>query len=176
MSYNRVMRRLSVAVAVASAAFVVAGCGGAHHANASMRPGGILASGPAGAGTCRNLHWNRRTHRWTATPIECTGYHPVPVRKQAAPYAYELPIDPSRPEREQWSTFVRTHPVRVGYVVRGIFPRDWVVVAVHPIPLDGQEAAVRGWRGRTNPVWHGRLVLQQVFDGAPYSGRKRSKA
>lgn len=167
------MRRLSVAVAVASAAFVVAGCGGSHHANASMRPGGILASG-----SCGSVHWNRRTHRETIKHFKCSDYHPVPTGKQAAaaPYAYELAIDPAHPERGQWSTFVRTHPVRVGYVVRGIFPRNWVVVAVKPLPLDGQQAAVRGWRGRTNPVWHGRLVLQQVFDGAPYSGRKRSKA
>jgi hypothetical protein len=167
-----VMRRLSVAVAVAAVALLVAGCGGSRHANPSMRPGGILASG-----SCGSVHWDRRAHRETIRHFECSDYHPVPVGKRAAaaPYAYELPIDPAHPKRKQWSTFVRTHPVRVGYVVRGIFPRDWIVVAVHPIPLDGQEAAVRGWRGRMNPVWHGRLVLQQVFDGAPYSGRKQPK-
>jgi hypothetical protein len=168
---TRVMRRLSVAVAVATVAFVVAGCGGSHHANASMRPGGILASG-----SCGSVQWDRRTHRETIRHFKCSDYHPVPVGKQAAPYAYQLPIDPAHPERGQWSTFVRTRPVRVGYVVRGIFPHDWIVVAVHPIPLDGQEAAVRGrLGGTTNPIWHGRLVLQQVFNGAPYSGRKRSK-
>lgn len=75
-------------------------------------------------------------------------------------YAYELPIDPSHPENGQWSTFVRMSPVTVGYRVRGIFPREWVVVAVKPLPQDGEQAAVRGWRGRRNPIWHGRLVLR----------------
>jgi hypothetical protein len=102
---TRVMRRLSVLVAVASAAFLVAGYGGAHHANASMRPGGILASGSCGA-----LYWNKRTHRMTVRHFKCSDYHPVPVGKQAAPYAYELPIDPAHPERGEWSTLVRTHP------------------------------------------------------------------
>jgi hypothetical protein len=154
------MHRLSVAVAVASIALVAAGCGGTHHANVSMRPGGSLASGPAGAGTCGNVHWNKRTHHATVTRIECSGYHPVPVEKPAAPYAYELPIDPTHPHQGQWSTLVRTHPVTVGYRVRDVFPREWVVIAVQPLPQDGQTAAVRGWRGKQNPIWHGRLVLR----------------
>jgi hypothetical protein len=106
------------------------------------------------------VHWNRRTHHATVTRIECSGYHPVHERKQAAPYAYELPIDPAHPERGQWSTLVRTRPVTAGYRLHGIFPRDWVVVAVDAIPQDGQQAAVRGWRGKQNPIWHGRLVLR----------------
>lgn len=79
---------------------------------------------------------------------------------QSHAYAYELPIDPNHPERGQWSTLVRTHPVTVGYRLRGIFPREWVVVAVESLPRDGQHAAVRGWRGKKTPVWHGRLVLR----------------
>lgn len=81
-------------------------------------------------------------------------------RTQHSAYAYELPIDPNHPENRQWSTLVRTRPVTVGYRIRGIFPREWVVVAVKPLPQDGQQAAVRGWRGRRNPIWHGRLVLR----------------
>jgi hypothetical protein len=80
--------------------------------------------------------------------------------KQHSAYAYELPIDPSHPERGQWSTLVRTNPVTVGYRVRGIFPREWIVASVKPLPQDGQQAAVRGWRGRNNPIWQGRLVLR----------------
>ncbi len=148
------MRRLGIAVALAGLATFWTGCAGAHHDNASMRPGGILASG-----TC----WNLRTHRGTVTRtrFKCSGYHPVVYRRtRAAAYAYELPIDPNNPNRGQWSTLVRTHPVRVGYRLRGIFPRVWVVVAVRPLPQDGQAAAVRGWRGKKNPIWHGRLVLR----------------
>ena len=153
MSYTEVMRRLGLVVALACLAFG-AGCAGAHHENSSMRPGGILASG-----TC----WNVRTHRGTATRtrVKCSDYHPVVYRRRrTAAYAYELPIDPNHPNSGQWSTLVRTHPVRVGYRLRGIFPRVWVVVAVRPLPQDGQAAAVRGWRARRNPIWHGRLVMR----------------
>lgn len=138
MSYNTVMRRLRVAVALAGVAFVAAGCGGAQHVSASMRPGGGLAEGPAGAGTCGKVQWNRSTHHATVTRIECSGYHPVHVGNPHAPYAYELPIDPSHPERGQWSTLVRTHPVTVGSRLHGLFPRVWVVVAVDPLPQEGQ--------------------------------------
>lgn len=163
MSYNTLMRRLSVVVAAAGVAFVATGCGSSHRVSASMRPGGGLAAGPAGAGTCGKVQWNRRTHHATVTRIECSGYHPVQVGSpHAAPYAYELPIDPSHPERGQWSTLVRHHPVTVGSRLHGLFPRDWIVVAVDPLPQDGQQAAVRGWRGRTNPVWRGRLVLRRA--------------
>jgi hypothetical protein len=78
----------------------------------------------------------------------------------AAPYAYQLPINPNRPDNGQWSTLVRMHPVTVGYRLRGIFPREWMVVAVKSLPHDGQPAAVRGWRGKQNPIWHGKLVLR----------------
>ena len=159
--YNTVMRRLGLAVALAGLAIVGAGCAGTHHANASKRPGGILASG-----TCGKLQWNRRTHHGTVT--RCSDYHPVVYQRTgAAPYAYELPIDPNHPKKGQWSTLVRTHPVTVGSRIRGIFPRVWVVVAVKPLPQDGQVAAVRGWRGKQNPVWHGRLVLGPVGLGRP---------
>lgn len=77
-------------------------------------------------------------------------------------YAYELPIDPNHPESGQWSTFVRMRPVTVGYRIRGIFPRVWVVAAVKPLPQDGQQAAIRGWREKKNPIWHGRLVLRRA--------------
>jgi hypothetical protein len=80
--------------------------------------------------------------------------------KQNFAYAYELPLDPNHPENGQWSTFVRMRPVTVGYRMRGIFPREWVVIAVKPLPQDGQQAAIRGWRGKKNPIWHGRLVLR----------------
>jgi hypothetical protein len=159
--YNTVMRRLGLAVALAGLAVVGAGCAGTHHANASMRPGGILASG-----NC----WNALTYRGTVTRtrFKCSDYHPVVYqRTRAAPDAYELPIDPNHPEKAQWSTLVRTHPVTVGSRIRGIFPHVWVVVAVKPLPQDGQEAAVRGWRGKQNPVWHGRLVLRPVVLGRP---------
>ena len=64
------MRGLGLAVALAGLAFFGAGCAGAHHANASMRPGGILASG-----NC----WNLRTHGGavTRTRFKCADYHPV---------------------------------------------------------------------------------------------------
>lgn len=80
--------------------------------------------------------------------------------KEKSASAYELPVDPNHPENGQWSTFVRKRPVTVGYRIRGIFPREWVVVGVKPLPQDGQQAAIRGWRGRKNPIWHGRLVLR----------------
>jgi hypothetical protein len=91
VSYNEVMRRLGLAGALAGLAIFGTGCAGAHHDNASMRPGGILASG-----TC----WNVRTHRGTVTRtrFKCSDYHPVVYRRtRAAAYAYELPIDPNNP-------------------------------------------------------------------------------
>jgi hypothetical protein len=84
--------------------------------------------------------------------------HP-PAGKRHLTYAYELPIDPSH-ENGQWSTFVRLRPITVGYRIRGIFPGEWVVVAVKPLPQDGQQAAIRGWLGKRNPIWYGRLVLR----------------
>ncbi len=81
-------------------------------------------------------------------------------RKQNFAYAYEVPIDPSHPERGQWSTLVRMRPVSAGYRLSiGSPEREWVVTAVKSIPQDGQHAAVRGWPG-PNPIWHGRLVLR----------------
>jgi hypothetical protein len=155
VSYNELMRRLGLAAALAGLATLGAGCAGSHHANSSMQPGGILASG-----SCGNVHWNARTHRETIRHFKCSDYHPVHQGKQAAPYAYEVPIDPKHPDNGQWSTLVRTHPVAAGYRLRGIFPRQWVVVAVEPLAQDGQQAAVRGWLGKQNPIWHGKLVLR----------------
>jgi hypothetical protein len=85
--------------------------------------------------------------------------HPTGGKHHSA-YAYELPIDPNHPDNGQWSTFVRMRPVTAGYRIRGIFPREWVVVAVKPLARDGQQAAIRGWLGKKNPIWHGRLVLR----------------
>jgi hypothetical protein len=85
--------------------------------------------------------------------------HPTHGAEHIA-YAYELPIDPKHPKNGLWSTFVRMRPVSVGYRIRGVFPREWVVVAVKPLPRDGQQAGIRGWRGKKNPIWHGRLVLR----------------
>ena len=132
-------------MALAGLAFLGAGCAGAHHANASMN--------------C----WNVSTHHGTVTRtrVKCSDYHPVAFRRpRGAAYAYELPIDPNHPKNGQWSTFVRKHPIKVGYRIRGIFPRVWVVVAVRPLPQDGQPAAIRGWFGKQNPIWHGRLVVR----------------
>ena len=68
------MRLLGLALALAGLAIFGAGCAGAHHDNASMRPGGILASG-----SC----WNVRTHRGTVTRtrFKCSDYHPVVYRR-----------------------------------------------------------------------------------------------
>jgi hypothetical protein len=145
-------------VALAGLAFLGAGCGGAHHANATLA-----------SGNCGSVHWNLFTHRGTVahTRFKCSDYHPVLWQARVAAYAYQLPIDPNHPKKGQWSTLVRTHPVTVGSRIRGIFPRVWVVVAVKPLPQDGQEAAVRGWRGKQDPVWHGRLVLRSVGLGRP---------
>ena len=77
-------------------------------------------------------------------------------------YAYQLPVDPNHPENGQTSTLVRMRPVTVGYRLRGIFPHEWVVVAVKPLPQNGQHAAVRGWRGKQEPIWRGRLVLRRA--------------
>jgi hypothetical protein len=76
--YNKVMRRLGLAVALAGLAILGAGCAATHHANASMRPGGILASG-----NC----WNVRTHRGTVTRtrFKCSDYHPVVYQQGSAP-------------------------------------------------------------------------------------------
>lgn len=132
---------------------VVSGCGSSH------RTAGI---GPyttrKGFASCGVVRWSRDGHPRTVKRIPCSDYHPVRQASQA-PYAYQLPIDPGHPENGQWSTLVRMHPVEVGYRLRGIFPREWVVVAVNPLPQDGQPAAVRGWRGKQNPIWHGKLVL-----------------
>jgi hypothetical protein len=82
---------------------------------------------------------------------------------QSVAYAYELPIDPNHPENGQWSTFVRMHPVTAGdRIPSGIFPGEWVVAAVKPLPQDRQQAAIRGWRRENNPIWHGRLVLRRA--------------
>jgi hypothetical protein len=75
-------------------------------------------------------------------------------------YAYQLPIDPWHPDNGKWSTLVRSRPVTVGYRIRGVFSRPWVVAAVESLPQDGQPAAIRGWRGKRNPTWHGKLVLR----------------
>jgi hypothetical protein len=118
--------------------------------------------GFADCGLFQKVSENRTTHLRTIRTIEripCTGYHPV-GQASHAPYAYQLPIDPYHPENGQWSTLVRVRPVTVGYRLHGIFAGDWVVAAVKPLPQDGQPAAVRGWRGKQNPIWHGKLVLR----------------
>jgi hypothetical protein len=85
-------------------------------------------------------------------------------------YAYLVPTDPAHPGRGGYGTLVRRHPVSVGdriplsalTTVGSGEPPLWKVVAVRPTARDGTPAAIRGWRHKKNPTWHGRLVLRPL--------------